>query len=78
MIEKLEGIVKSINTGKAWDLTADTTPDASHHEQLSICIRIERKYGYRFEHLIGCVRASSKAAQYLFDTIMKALEGDLW
>jgi hypothetical protein len=69
-------IVKSINDCKAWALIADTTPDVSHHEQLSICVRIVDKYGYCFEHLLCCTRASGTTARSLFDTIMKALKAE--
>ncbi|CAB3976750.1 Hypothetical predicted protein [Paramuricea clavata] len=69
-------IVKSINDCKAWALIADTTPDVSHHEQHSICVRIVDKYGYCFEHLLCCTRASGTTARSLFNTIMKALKAE--
>lgn len=67
-------IVKRIHECKAWALIADTTPDVSHHEQLSICIRIVDRVGYCSEHLLCCKRAPGATAQQLYDTIVDALK----
>jgi hypothetical protein len=67
-------IVKRINQCKAWALIADTTPDVSHHEQLSICVRIVDRVGYCSEHLLCCKRAPGTTAQELYDTIVDALK----
>ena len=47
-------IVKEIGSCRAWALIADTTPDISHHEQLSICARIVNRNGKCSEHLLSC------------------------
>lgn len=65
-------IVKQIKCSKAWALIADTTPDVSHHDQLRICVRVVDKYGYCFEHLLCCTRASSTTARNLYDTVFNA------
>ena len=69
-------IVKQVKCSKAWALIADTTPDVSYHEQLSICVRVVEKYSYCFEHLLGCTRASSTTAINLYDTIFNALKSE--
>ena len=38
-------IVKEIGSCRAWALIADTTPDVSHHQQLSTCARIVNRNG---------------------------------
>ena len=43
--EKASQIVKEIGSCRAWALIADTTPDVSHHERLSICARIVNRNG---------------------------------
>ena len=66
-------LVNRIHECKAWALKADTTPDVSHHEQLSICARIVDRVGYCFEHyLFCCKRAPGAIAQQLYDTIVDA------
>ena len=67
-------IVKRIRECKAWALIADTTPDVSHHEQLSICVRIVNRVGYCSEHLLCCKRAPGATAHQLYDTIVDALK----
>ena len=67
-------IVKRIRECKAWALIADTTPDVSPHEQLSICATIVNRVGYCSEHLLCCKRAPGATAQQLYDTIVDALE----
>ena len=67
-------LVKRIHECKAWALIADTTPDVSHHEQLSICVRIVDRVGYCSEHLFCCKRAPGATAQQLYDTIVDAFK----
>ena len=65
-------LVKRIYDCKAWALIANTTPDVSHHEQLSICVRTVDRIGYCSEHLFCCKRAPGATAQQLYDTIVDA------
>ena len=47
-------IVKEIGSCRAWALIADTTPDVSHHQQLSICARIVNRNGKCSKRLLSC------------------------
>ena len=67
-------LVKRIHECKAWTLIAYTTPDVSHHEQLSICVRIVDRVGYCSEHLFCCKRDPVATAQQLYDTIVDAFK----
>ena len=67
-------LVKRIYDCKAWALIANTTPDVSHHEQLSICVSIVDRIGYCSEHLFCCKRAPGATAQQLYDTIVDAFK----
>ena len=62
-------IVKEIGSCRAWALIADTTPDVSHHEQLSICARIVNRNGKCSEHLLSCKRAYGTKAMELYNLI---------
>ena len=55
-------------------MIADTTPDVTHKEQLSICVRIVDEFGDCSEHLLSCQRASGTSAVALYDVIAAALE----
>ncbi|CAB4011432.1 zinc finger MYM-type 1-like [Paramuricea clavata] len=66
-------IVKEIGNCRAWALIADTTPDVSHHEQLSICARIVNRNGKCSEHLLSCKRASGTRAMELYNLISQTL-----
>lgn len=66
-------IVKEIGNCKAWALIVDTTPDVSHHEQLSICARIVNRIGKCSEHLLSCKRASGTKAMELYNLISETL-----
>jgi hypothetical protein len=66
-------IVKEIGNCRAWALIADTTPDVSHHRQLSICARIVNGNGKCSEHLLSCKRASSTKAMELYNLISETL-----
>jgi hypothetical protein len=66
-------IVKEIGNCRAWALIADTTPDVSHHEQLSICARIVNRNGKCSEHLLSCKRASGTKAMELYNLISETL-----
>ena len=52
---------------------ADTTPDVSHHEQLSICARIVKRNGKCSEHLSSCKRAYGTKAMELYNLISETL-----
>ena len=67
-------LVNRIHECKAWALISDTMPDVSHHEQLSICVRIVDRVGYCSEHLFCCKRAPGTTAQQLYDTIVDAFK----
>ena len=66
-------IVKEIGSCRAWALIADTTPDVSHHEQLSICARIVNRNGKCSEHLLSCKRAYGTKAMELYNLISETL-----
>ena len=66
-------IFKEIGNCRAWALIADTTPDVSHHEQLSICARIVNYSGKCSEHLLSCKRASGTKAMELYKLISEML-----
>ena len=67
-------IVKAIHNCRAWSLMADTTPDISHHEQVSICVRIVHLNGHVSEHLLACQRAPGTTAEDLYGVIMSVLK----
>ena len=56
-------IVKRIHNCKAWALIADTKPNVSHHEQLSIWVRIVDRVGYCSGHLLCSQRAPGATAK---------------
>ena len=66
--------VKAIHNCRAWSLMADTTPDISHHEQVSICVRIVHLNGHVSEHLLACQRAPGTTAEDLYGVIMSVLK----
>ena len=55
-------------------MIADTTPDVTHKEQLSVCVKIVDEVGDCSEHLLSCQRASGTSAVPLYNTIATALE----
>ena len=59
---------------RAWALIADTTPDITKHEQLSVCVRIVEKNGNVAEHLLFCTRASSTTSKALYKAISSGLK----
>ena len=60
-------IVKAIqNCMQSLSLMADTTPDISHHEQVSISVRIVHLNGHVSEHLLACQRAPGITAEDLY------------
>ena len=67
-------IVKAIHNCRAWSLMADTTPDISHHEQVSIYVRIVHLNGHVSEHLLACQRAPGTTAEDLYGVIMSVLK----
>ena len=67
-------ITKQINECLAWSLIVDTTPDLTHTEQLSICLRIVAIDGKVTEHLLGCNKTESTTGKSLFEIIVKAFE----
>ena len=58
----------------AWSLIADTTPDVSRKEQLSICVRIVHNNGRCTEHILSCVHALGTKAVNLFQLIKMTLQ----
>ena len=69
-----QNIVKAIEKCKAWALIVDTTPDVTHHEQISICVRIVHPNGCVSEHLLACQRAMGTTAEDLFTVIYTTLQ----
>ena len=67
-------VVKSIHNCKAWALIIDTTPDISHHEQLSTCVRIVNNIGSCTEHLLSCCRASGTTVTELYHFCIRNAE----
>ena len=67
-------IARKIKKCLAWSLIVDTTPDITHKEELSICVRIVSRAGYVTEHILGCKRAYGTTANELFEIIIKAFE----
>ena len=67
-------ISSMIRDCRAWALIADTAPDDTNHEQLSVCVRIVSKDGKVSEHLLFCTRASATTAQVLYDAISLGFE----
>ena len=72
--EIVRKIVDLIKDSVAWALIADTTPDVSKHEQLSLCVRIVGKSGNVSEHLLLWTRASSTTVEQLLKHITDELE----
>ena len=52
----------------------DTTPDITHIEQVSICIRIVANSGKSSEHLLGCQEATNTTAAALYGVIEQAFK----
>ena len=63
-----------MKTSVAWALIADTTPDISKHEQLSLCVRVVSKSGNVSKHLLFCTLALSTTAEQLLNHIADELE----
>ena len=70
-----EKLCDDIRNCMAWSLIADTTPDVSRNEQLSICIcvRIVHNDGRCTEHILSCVHALGTKAVDLFQLIKMTL-----
>ena len=68
-------IVNLMKGSVAWALIADTTPDVSKHEQLSLCVRVVSNSGNLTEDLLLCIRALSATAEQLLNHIADELEG---
>ena len=67
-------IVQKIQNRKAWALIADTTPDVTHIEQLSICVRLVTQIGECSENILSCQKASGTTAHDLYTAITTVLE----
>ena len=67
-------ISRQVNDSLAWALMADTTPDVSRQEQLSICVRIVHIDGSNSEHMLNCVKANGTKAEELFKVIKDTLD----
>ena len=72
--EIISVLTNMISDCMAWALIADTTPDVSKDEQLSICVRIVGRDGSISEHLLFCLRVSSTTSTELFKSIRGQLE----
>ena len=69
-----EKLCDDIRHCMAWSLIADTTPDVSRKEQLSICVRIVHNNGRCTEHILSCVHALGTKAVNLFQLIKMTLQ----
>ena len=69
-----EKLCDDIRHCMAWSLIADTTPDVSRKEQLSICVRIVHNNGRCTEHILSCVQALGTKAVNLFQLIKMTLQ----
>ena len=67
-------IASKINNCKAWALIIDTTPDVSHHDQLSTCVLIVNDIGSCTEHLLSCCRASGTTATEIYTSVSEMLK----
>ena len=67
-------VVEKVKTCRSWALIADTTPDVTHKEQLSICVRVVNETGECSEHLLSCQRATGTKADELYSAIMTTFE----
>ena len=67
-------VVEKVKTCRSWALIADTTPDVTHKEQLSICVRVVSEAGECSEHLLSCQRATGTKANELYNAIMTTFE----
>ena len=67
-------IIEKIKDCNAWSLVVDSTPDVTHTEQLSMCVRIVGKDGLVTEHILACKEASGTTASGFFSVIVKTLE----
>ena len=67
-------IVQKIHSCKAWALIADTTPDVTHTEPLSICVRLVSQIGECSGHILSCQKASGITARDLYTAITTVLE----
>ena len=65
---------RRIDSSLAWSLIADTTPDITHHEQISICVRIVSPDGDVSEHLLLVERAEGVTAEALYTSIVNSFE----
>ena len=61
---------------RAWSLIADTMPDVTHKEQLSICVRLVHPNGKMSEHLLelACQRAVGTTADVLFRAMLSTFD----
>ena len=59
-------IIEKIKDCNSWSLVVDSTPDVTHTEQLSICVRIVGKDGLVTEHIFACKEASHTTTSGLF------------
>ena len=69
-------ISASIEGCIAWDSMADTTPDVSRYEQLSICVRIVHSDETCTEHILNYIKARGAKAEELYAAIKVALKSD--
>ena len=65
-------IVNLMKGSVAWALIADTTPDVSKHEEISL--QVISKLGKVSEHLLFCTGALSMTVEQLLNHIANELE----
>lgn len=73
--EVRESIVQEVNDAKMFTVMADTTPDVSHDDQLSIVVRYVNDAGIVSERLLDIIVATDKTGAGLASTILNCLNG---
>ncbi|CAI6353826.1 unnamed protein product [Macrosiphum euphorbiae] len=73
--ETLKNIVEEVSTSDIFSVLADTTPDVSLKDQLSICLRYVDQGGSTNERLLDFVEVTDKTgyglAKSIYDTLIK-------
>lgn len=73
--ETLKNIVEEVSTSDIFSVLADTTPDVSLKDQLSVCLRYVDQRGSPNERLLDVVEVTDKTgyglAKSIYDTLIK-------
>lgn len=73
--ETLKNIVEEVSTSDTFSVLADTTPDVSLKDQLSVCLRYVDQRGLPNERLLDVVEVTDKTgyslAKSIYDTLIK-------